>query len=311
MTTTYDTDCQQAADTQGITAITTALAVRGIPVTIEQTGGMTMVATVHLPGDGVLALTQDGETTHVVEYSADQWAGSVDVEDSQVHPFVSLADAVNWTQARCAENVAAWWGSQIARNADTRGLTGGQVRATAEQQAEARWNWPSGRPRYTVAIDVPKRLSPSFRVRAYDDEDYIEPYTEHSVDGLGDAVAALMQAAREAGASPQRATPARRTPFGVASDTGTEQSVVVVFDLNGHDHADAAHRLADLLTGAGRTDNGVEAWWFPEPQDRHIDGNDRAPLILVPTQDDQECTCMPDGAGRHGRACEIYDGWNE
>ncbi|WHP16465.1 hypothetical protein [Cellulomonas sp. ES6] len=232
MTTTYDTDCQQAADTQGITAITTALAVRGIAVTIEQTGGMTMVATVHLPGDGVLGLTQDGETTQVVEYTADQWAGSVDVEDSQVHRFVSLAAAVNWVQARCAENVAAWWGSQIARNADARGLAGGQVRATAEQQAQARWNWPSGRPRYTVAVDVPPRPTPTFLVRAYDDADHIEPYTEHRVDGLSDAVTALMQAA--------------------------------------HD-----------------------------------------PLTVAATQDDQECTCMPDGAGRHGRACELYDGWNE
>jgi len=53
----------------------------------------------------------------------------------------------------------------------------------------------------------------------------------------------------------------------------------------GNDHEAAARHLADLLADAGLTSSGVEAWRFPEPQDKHIDRSDRGPLIPDPTPD--------------------------
>jgi hypothetical protein len=63
-----------------------------------------------------------------------------------------------------------------------------------------------------------------------------------------------------------------------------EQSVVVVFDLYADTHTDAARRVADMLRRGGECDvldqPDVDAWWFPEPGDKAVDGNDRDAMVL-------------------------------
>ncbi|VTR76056.1 hypothetical protein [Cellulomonas hominis] len=58
-----------------------------------------------------------------------------------------------------------------------------------------------------------------------------------------------------------------------------EQSVVVVLDLYADTHEDAARRVDHLLQPGGPCDvlaqPDVDAWWFPESRDKHIDRNDR------------------------------------
>jgi hypothetical protein len=106
-------------------------------------------------------------------------------------------------------------------------------------------------------------------------------------------------------------TPTPAVPFGTASDLNGEQSVVVVFDLYAPTHEHAARRLADHLASLSHHVD-VDAWWFPEPQDKHIDRNDREPLTLQPTEaTTSNCTCSTDTFGRHGRGCDAYDGWRE
>ncbi|WP_431838599.1 hypothetical protein [Cellulomonas sp. Y8] len=107
------------------------------------------------------------------------------------------------------------------------------------------------------------------------------------------------------------AMPQPAVPFGTASDLNGEQSVVVVFDLYAPTHEEAARHLARHLTTLPR-DADVDAWWFPEPQDKHVDRNDRDPMVLQPIEEPPTpCTCLPDTFGRHGRGCDAYDGWRE
>jgi hypothetical protein len=125
------------------------------------------------------------------------------------------------------------------------------------------------------------------------------------------SVWARVTAAPRRDARRSTATPPPAVPFGVASDLGGEQSVVVVFDLYAPTHEAAARHLAEHL-GALPHDVDVDAWWFPEPQNKHIDRNDRDAMILLPAEmAATPCTCSPDTFGRHGRGCDAYDGWRE
>ena len=79
----------------------------------------------------------------------------------------------------------------------------------------------------------------------------------------------------------------------------TEHLVVVVFDVEA-DTREAAHRqfcqAMDFREGSHDplvfsvvkyvlNQAGVESWWFPEADVKHIDGNDRWPYALVPEEE--------------------------
>lgn len=272
MTTTYADDCAHAATQQGIAAIALALAVREIPATIEQTGGMTMVATVHLPDDTVLTFTQDGPTTLAAQCTSAQWEGTQDVEDQHVHEFPTLTDAVTWAQTRRAHSEATAWLTLITRVATGIGLTGERTRTGADGEVEVEWTWPSGNPHCAITMSVDECCGPTFNVRAYDDQDYAEPHFERTVHDPRAVLHALADARRIE----------RSVPYGIASDHDGEQSVVVVFDVFATTHHDAAVHVLRRLTDAELTGHDIDAFWFPEPQDKPIDGNDRDAMTLRP-----------------------------
>ena len=75
---------------------------------------------------------------------------------------------------------------------------------------------------------------------------------------------------------------------------GPDNVTAVVFDVVGAiNPEDAARIVRDALrmhdgshfraalTEVNSDDRLVEAWWFPEPGDKHIDGNDRPPATLT------------------------------
>ena len=72
---------------------------------------------------------------------------------------------------------------------------------------------------------------------------------------------------------------------------GTREHVVVVaFDVEAATHEDAARLVAYALRDAPAAvqqpgTDFVEAWWYPEPRHKHIDGNDRWPYELMPPGD--------------------------
>ena len=77
-----------------------------------------------------------------------------------------------------------------------------------------------------------------------------------------------------------------------------EYMIPVVFDVNAPTEEEAVQILVDYLVahlkGAVPTgefpEQGVEAWWLPQAEHKHIDGNDRDALHLVeqPTTDQDE-----------------------
>lgn len=98
--------------------------------------------------------------------------------------------------------------------------------------------------------------------------------------------------------------------FGQDNDRGGEQCVVVVFDLYADTHHAAAEHLAAALEASGiRSHDGVEAWSFPEPQDKHIDGSDPLdPMTLTPAIVPGVCTCgSPGASGLHRSTCDGSD----
>ena len=68
-----------------------------------------------------------------------------------------------------------------------------------------------------------------------------------------------------------------------------EYMIPVVFDVNAPTEEEAAQILVDHLVahlkGAMPTgefpEQGIEAWWLPQAEHKHIDGNDRDALHLV------------------------------
>lgn len=66
--------------------------------------------------------------------------------------------------------------------------------------------------------------------------------------------------------------------------------IPVVFDTNALSREDAANVVANAIgmanpnTPVGHTDHygDIESWWFPEPQDKHVDLNDNDDMALVP-----------------------------
>ncbi|MFE5309899.1 hypothetical protein [Isoptericola sp. NPDC056605] len=68
-----------------------------------------------------------------------------------------------------------------------------------------------------------------------------------------------------------------------------EHMIPVLFDVNAPTEEEAAQILVDHLVahlrGAVPTgefpEQGIEAWWLPQAEHKHIDGNDRDALHLV------------------------------
>lgn len=66
----------------------------------------------------------------------------------------------------------------------------------------------------------------------------------------------------------------------------SEHQVVVVFDITAETREEAARRIAEMYRrGSVHRGNlhayGVESWWFPEADLKHIDGNDNDAGRLV------------------------------
>lgn len=77
----------------------------------------------------------------------------------------------------------------------------------------------------------------------------------------------------------------------------SEHSIVVVFDVAAPTREAAAERLAEMYRrGSVHRGNlhayGVEAWWFPEADLKHIDGNDRDAMRLVPDDRSDRCSAI-------------------
>lgn len=64
-----------------------------------------------------------------------------------------------------------------------------------------------------------------------------------------------------------------------------EQQIVVVFDVSADTREFAAHAVANIIGMNSKITpvgwNGIESWWFPEGDIKHIDGNDNDAMILV------------------------------
>lgn len=77
----YACACYEAAEGQGINALVSALAVRGIDATIEQTGGFTMVAYVYGVGGRAIGGNEEG-AAFVADIDGDDlhetWLGGAD-----------------------------------------------------------------------------------------------------------------------------------------------------------------------------------------------------------------------------------------
>lgn len=223
--------------------------------------------------------------------------------------------------------VATWFADQVNRDVERIGIIGGRVRPIGHGRADVRWTWPSGNLRHLVTIDVDPRDGATFLVRSYDDDEYNEPHLEHYAATPHDAATAVVTARRNADAVASAVARAQReaaaaysahrqearqpVPFGTACDDGCEQSVVVVFDLYAPTHEDAARHLAGLL-GSVLHDDAVDAWWYPEPQDKHIARNDRDPMALRPIDPDPSCTHVTDVQYDHpARDHAIYGAWRD
>ncbi|MFB9957011.1 hypothetical protein [Cellulomonas denverensis] len=144
------------------------------------------------------------------------------------------------------------------------------ARTGADGEVEVAWTWPSGNTHCAVTMGIDKCCGPTFNVRAYDDQEYAEPHFERTVHDPRAVLHALADARRVE----------RSVPFGIASDHDGEQTVVVVFDVFATTHHDAAVHVLRRLTDADLTGHDIDAFWFPEPQDKPIDGNDRDAMTL-------------------------------
>ncbi|MGF0118817.1 hypothetical protein ACQFYA_21190 [Promicromonospora sp. Marseille-Q5078] len=77
-----------------------------------------------------------------------------------------------------------------------------------------------------------------------------------------------------------------------------EHMIPVVFDVNAPTEEEAAQILVDYLAAHLRDalptgefpERGIEAWWLPQAEHKHIDGNDRDAMHLVeqPATTDQD-----------------------
>jgi hypothetical protein len=111
----------QAAD-EGVTAIVAALIAQNIPVTVAQTDGFSVIATViDLPDQHVLALTWEDSAVLVVDHTPEQWARTVDVPDEATRRFADATAAVAWVRQRMTEAEAAAAISKV-------GVIGGWIR---------------------------------------------------------------------------------------------------------------------------------------------------------------------------------------
>jgi hypothetical protein len=81
----------------------------------------------------------------------------------------------------------------------------------------------------------------------------------------------------------------------------TEHLVVVAFDVEAEsreaahqavvdalsfEDADKPGHVAQLVIRQTLQEAGVESWWLPEPDVKHVDGNDNAAMYLVPFCDE-------------------------
>lgn len=71
--------------------------------------------------------------------------------------------------------------------------------------------------------------------------------------------------------------------FDVEAETREEAAALVRETLRMHD---GAHYKAAMDNARQLYRGQVEAWWFPAAEDKHVDGNDRPALALVPEEDD-------------------------
>src|SRR5690554_351050 len=76
------------------------------------------------------------------------------------------------------------------------------------------------------------------------------------------------------------AQPRRSTPV-------PEYAVPVMFTVRGQDRESAARALVTALAAAyvQAHDQVIEAFWLPEMDLQHVDGNDNEPCVMVPLAD--------------------------
>jgi hypothetical protein len=91
----YAAACEQATTTQGLDLAVQALRAAGLPVYVEQTGGMTMVATV-VSGANTWGVIADGQNPDrpwlAVLYTTEAWLEGLD--STATHPDLTTGELV-------------------------------------------------------------------------------------------------------------------------------------------------------------------------------------------------------------------------